>query len=996
MRKFRVLLIATILVLAIFMFVGCGEGSQNDGSSNGKNQSGPTFTLNDAGDGYVLSSYKLGDERDVVIPDTYEGLPVVEIGANAFNDAKKITSITIPSTVKSIGASAFSFCEKLESIVIPDSVTYIGASAFRYTGLKSVTIGTGIETIGEDAFDSCYGLEGVYISDLGKWCEILFDKHVSGGYGANPLKSAHNLYLNGALVENAVIPEGTTIINDGAFMDSSIKSVSIPDSVTSIGICAFHTCENLTDVSIANGVTGIGREAFYACRKIEEIVVPNSVTTIGEEAFACCDSLERITLPFVGGSLNSTAYDRNYTVLGYVFAAHEYYDSDLVKVEDVPDSNYYYYLPAKLTSVTITGGNILENAFVGCTNITEIICEENVKSVAKDSVDSNTGWYNTFEDGELMYMGKILYGCKGDDLLDHTSITVEDGTVGFAEGAFDDSNLESIELPTSIKFVTGLNTTSLKQIRVPSLAQWCGYDFASSDATPFYGNSELRLCLPGGVANREWENVGGTVVFPDDVTKIGDYAFAYYNHIGYLNLPDTLTSIGEGAFYMCDELITIERFGSGMRSIGRDAFWGCYALLSVSMSQAALDNWCTIDFANEYSTPLNGFNWKNAKGLFLRTINFSHKPVYTPVENLEIPDDVTSINDYAFKYCKNLQTVTIPSSVTSIGKRAFSGCSALNKVNFNGSVSIKEGAFSGCEKLREVNVSKIEDWLGMSFEITDDYKSAYPFYSYISNDNGEHPHKLCVNDEIVTEITIPDSVTSISDYLFYKMTRLTNVTIGNGVKSIGEYAFKGCSGLTSITIPDGVTSIGMYAFNGCYNLTSITIPDSVTSIGGGAFEDCSGVTSITIGKSLTSAADVFIGCAPKLETITVSADNAKLKSVGNCLIETQTVNKNDEYVQIDVLVLGCASSVIPSDGSIKRIAFGAFENCSDLTEITIPVSVESMGNMAFYRSGLQTIYYGGTMAQWQEIDIDYSQPGEVYIGERNVETVVCSDGTLTY
>lgn len=959
MRKFRLFLIAMILVLAIFMLVGCGDGSQNDAS--GKNKIGPTFTLSDDGDGYELSSYKFGDETDVVIQDTYEGLPVVAIGANVFSSSK-LTSITIPSTVKRISTYAFAYCENLESIVIPDSVTYIGRDVFRDSGLKSIAIGNGLKTVEEDAFVWCNDLQSVYISDLSKWCEITFTRNMSSGAtNSNPLEYAHNLYLNGELVEDAVIPSDVTSIKDYAFQGASFKSISIPDSVTSIGIYAFSNCDGLTNV-----------------------VVPDSVTTIGEGAFFGCSNLESMTIPFVGDKAGVKSGDKKIYPFGYIFGNVFAYENS-VKVTQRKKDEYSaglsyarYYLPSKLTSVTVTGGDILSYAFEGCTNITEIICGENVTSVAKNSVNSETGWYNTFEDGEAMYMGKILYGCKGDN-LPTCQIGVEDGTVGFAEGAFDNSNLEIIELPSSIKFVTGLNTKSLKQIRVQSLAQWCGYDFTLY-TSPFYNNSELELCLPGGYLNTEWKRVSGTVTIPDGVTKIGNYAFAYYDYLAYLRLPDTLTSIGEGAFYECRDLISIQRFGSGVRSVGKNAFMYCTSLLSVAMmNQTVLDNWCSIDFANEYSTPLNGTTSNDARGLFWINKNvISGDETWTAVKDLEISDGVTSINDYAFRYCTNLQSVTIPSSVTSIGKRAFGACNALHTVNFNGSISIKEGAFNGCRQLSKVNVSKIEDWLGMSFETTNNNHYAYPFYSYMTNNTGDlNNATLCIDDKTVTEITVPDTVTSIGDYAFY-----------------------GLRGLTSVTFSDSVTSIGMCAFKDCSGLTSITIPDSVTSIGANAFEDCYGVKSITIGKGLTSAEEVFVGCASELETITVSAENTKLKSVGNCLIEAVTLygDENEVLGEIGVLILGCANSVIPDDGSVKRIGSSAFEGCNfDSPEITIPVSVEEIDNFAFWAAyvvidpdiyNLQ-INYTGTMEQWNACiypneSLDY------------IKKVVCTDGTITY
>ena len=116
--------------------------------------------------------------------------------------------------------------------------------------------------------------------------------------------------------------------------------------------------------------------------------------------------------------------------------------------------------------------------------------------------------------------------------------------------------------------------------------------------------------------------------------------------------------------------------------------------------------------------------------------------------------------------------------------------------------------------------------------------------------------------KVLSSVTIPNSVTSIGDFVFYGCTGLTSITIPNSVTSIDDAVFSGCSGLTSVTIPNSVTSIGGSAFSGCSGLTSVTIPSSVTSIGPWAFSACSGLTSVTIPNSVTSInAFAFSNCS---------------------------------------------------------------------------------------------------------------------------------------
>ena len=324
-------------------------------------------------------------------------------------------------------------------------------------------------------------------------------------------------------------------------------------------------------------------------------------------------------------------------------------------------------------------------------------------------------------------------------------------------------------------------------------------------------------------------------------------------------------------------------------------------------------------------------------------------------ENLSsvvIPDSVTSISDYAFYGCTGLTSIVIGDSVTSIGMHAFWDCTRLTSIVIPDSVtSIGRFAFSGCTGLTDVYIPDIDAWCNISFSSSD----SNPMY---------YGDNLYLDGNLVTELIIPDGVTSIGDYAFEGCTSLTSIMIPDSVTSIGDYAFEGCTSLTSIMIPDSVTSIGYVAFFDCTGLTSITvdedntsyqsidgnlyskdgrtlihyaigkkntsftIPDRVKSIGEWAFRDCTGLTSIVIPDSVTS-----IGWY----------------AFGDCT--------------------GLTSIVIPD--SVASIGFGAFYNCTGLTSIVIHDSVTSIGNRAFEGCiNLKDVYYTGIKQKWEKIRID--------------------------
>jgi len=285
--------------------------------------------------------------------------------------------------------------------------------------------------------------------------------------------------------------------------------------------------------------------------------------------------------------------------------------------------------------------------------------------------------------------------------------------------------------------------------------------------------------------------------------------------------------------------------------------------------------------------------------------------------SLDIPSTynglpVTSIGTFSFPYCPHLTSITIPNSVTSIGTQAFYQCTGLTSITIPGSViSIGRSAFSYCSSL--------------------------------------------------TSITIPGSVTSIESGAFSYCSSLTSITIPDGVTSIGGFAFQGCSYLTSITIPDGVTSIEYGAFSYCSSLTSITIPDSVTSIGDSAFDNCSNLTSVTIGDSVTSIGDDAFedtGLTFEEDTNSIkylvsnSGNTAYLidgsSSSGNVILPNTLFGSTVALIGDEAFEECTNLTSITIPDSVTSIGRSIFKQCTGLTSITIPNSVTSIGNEAFY------------------------------------------------
>ncbi len=384
------------------------------------------------------------------------------------------------------------------------------------------------------------------------------------------------------------------------------------------------------------------------------------------------------------------------------------------------------------------------------------------------------------------------------------------------------------------------------------------------------------------------------------VARIEKFAFHNCSGLTSVTIGNYVTSIGNSAFSGCSGLTSVT-IGNYVTSIGNSAFSGCSGLTTVNYT-GTIEQWCNILFDNPTSNPTSYSHSLNING--------------SPLTNLAIPNSVTSIGNYAFCGCSGLTSVTIGNSVTSIGNNAFSGCSGLTSVTIGNSVtSIGNSAFSGCSGLTTVNYTgTIEQWCNILFDNPTSNPTSYS-------------HSLNINGSPLTNLAIPNSVTSIGNYAFCGCSGLTSVTIPDSVTSIGSWAFYGCSGLTSVTIGNSVTDIMDRAFSGCTGLTSVSIGNSVTNIWYDAFADCTGLTSVTIPNSVTSIGNyAFSGCTGLTSV-----------SIGN------SVTNIDNYAFYECT--GLTSVSFPN--SVTQIGTGAFGLCSGLTTVTIGNSVTSIGNSAF-------------------------------------------------
>ena len=490
-------------------------------------------------------------------------------------------------------------------------------------------------------------------------------------------------------------------------------------------------------------------------------------------------------------------------------------------------------LPNTLGGCPVTG--IESYAFLWCESLSNITISDSITSIGNSAFEWCSGLISiTIPDSVTSIGSSAFLNCSS-----LTEISIPECVTSIGDCAFQScSSLTNITIPdsvTSIGLAAFQNCSSLTGITISDSVTSIGNSAFSgcsslsgiwvSENNPYYSidakgvlfdkEQTTLICAPGGISSSytvpdSVTSIGNSafwgcssltdITIPECVTSISYSAFQSCSNLTEITIPDSVTDIGHSAFEGCSSLTSII-IPDSITSIGDSAFYGCSSLTGI---------WVSENNSN-YSSDTSGVLFDNEQTtLICAPGGISGSYI--------VPDGVTSISEDAFYKCSSLTSITIPDSVTSIGRYAFSYCSSL------------------------------------------------------------------------TSITIPDSVTSIGGSAFSGCSSLTSITIPDSITSIGDSAFYGCSSLTSITIPDSITSIDDYAFSDCSSLTSITIPDGVTNIGRSAFEGCGSLTDvyysgteeqweqIDIGyynKNLTSANIHFVECAH-------SYDNACDTTCNNC------------------------------------------------------------------------------------------------------------------
>lgn len=658
--------------------------------------------------------------------------------------------------------------------------------------------------------------------------------------------SVSKFYLDSSAdAENIIISEGVNTLEMGYCSGSTIKSVSIPASVTNIvglqtaGLCYFYGCETLEEIKVAEGneyyhvegncLIDTNNKILLAGAKNCEIPMKGSVTSIATAAFYRRGQ-EYFYIP---AAIESVEYDDGPPVFPLNDKPAKIFFE--TKKKDAPEG----------INFELWGEEYLDYNYV-FTYEEYLICKNNPDFDFEKSSEGNLV--------VTEYLGS------------ETEITIPYGAVEIGEGfLFENETITEVVIPETVTTINAkaFHTSALEMIFIPETVEtmpsgdatftnmmvFCeaeskpsGWKCNANSSLFLYGYSYQQYLtekenikylaennpdfeFSGSIVNA-YNGTESVLVIPLGVTSIANGVFRDNKNLVSVRLPETMNKIGDNAFYDCTNLESIY-IPQGVTSIGGSAFRGCSSLEVIEVSP---DN---QNFASEGNCLLNKTKTKLIAGSKMSVIPSSVTTINANafygagIRSIEIPSSVTSIGANAFTDCVGLTTITIPTGIKTLSASTFQGCTNLVSFTIPDSVtSIKNNVFYNCSSLTEVLIpssvtsigSKV--WSGCAALTKIEVDSANTKYASEGN---------CLLNKAKTELivgcktsVIPSTVQTIKSNAFYNCTGLTSITFSSGVTTLENNAFYGCTGLTSLTITSSITAIYAYAFSGCTNLTSVT------------------------------------------------------------------------------------------------------------------------------------------------------------------------------
>jgi len=862
--------------------------------------------------------------------------------------------------------------------------------------------------IGYNAFKGCGTLERIEMNSAsvdslvsdGVYAGVFADVGENGltvVLGEKITVIPNSLFAHCVNLTELDLPDGLRSIGAEAFYCcTGLTEIELPASLISIGEEAFYKCSSLTEITIPDSVTTIESGAFNGCSSVTDLTIGRGVTTVGSAVFGSCSDLEKVYFNAVAmkdvtktyGIFNSAG-----TFDLYVGANVTRIPAYLFYYHDNPTGNYRTY-SAKVRSLIFAEdcvcAEIGYNAFAGCGTLERI----EMNSAAVDNLVSDGTYAGVFadagENGLTVVLGEkitaipdaLFYNC-----VNLTQLDLPAGLTAIGAEAFCGcTGLTKLNLPTGLTSIGAeafYRCSSLTEITIPesvtTIGAWafrdCGIKTVNFNATAMEDLQEGNWAFYGIADNIE-------VTVGANVTRIPAYLFAKttLSRLEFVN-GSVCAEIGEYAFQNT-KLVEVT-IPESMVSIEDGAFYYCTGMEKLIFNAVAAEDCGSCRPFEGCGTQSGGFTAIFGEG-------------------------VTRIPGGLFENCKTLIEVTIPESVTVIGDNAFNYSIGLEKIHYN-AVAVNDFAErnsvfdragdseNGIAVTVGPKVTRIPAYL---FSAKNWYGNEWTSANvtslvFVEDSVCESIGAYAFRATKLTDLTIPESVTVLESGAFYDCNQLENirfeaaelealnsssdvfgncgsadvglkVTFGENVKKIPDYLFDSCNGLTEVDF-GSVGEIGAYAFQNCENLQKVELPNAVTAIGTNAFYICIGLKEVTIPESLTTlGSQAFRGCK-QLEKISYNAAaladlpdknfvfyDAGTSGSGIAVTVGSNVTRIPAYLFCSKNTYGgdysstnVTSLAFAENGICESIGTYAFHG-TNLTELTIPESVNDLGAYAFY------------------------------------------------
>ena len=938
----------------------------------------------------------------LTLPESLE-----KIGDYAFADNYSLKSVNITAKVKTIESNAFHNCG-LTDLVIQEGVQTIGDCAFESNSLQNLTLPSTIKSIGNDAFN-CHSdnlqsitcnaatppMLGAYafgrgitpsikvpMASIAAYRKAYGWKDFSNYYGGEVVADGitYRIDENGAMVAVAetALTEANILstvefegnqypvikINSSVFSgNTNLTTVTLAESLTTLGSNAFESCKSLKTIKIPSGVTAIPENCFRECSLMESVSLPAGLVEIGEYAFSGCQNLESVALP------------ESLTTLGdYAFSSCKSLRAVKIPsgVTTIPD--HCFYGCSSLENVTISEGvtDIEIEAFLSC-NLNALTLPESLEAIGSGAFSGNQSLKSVNIPAKVKTIkSQAFYNCGLIDLV------IPEGVQTIGNYAFKYNSLKKLTLPSTIKSIgegafnsySGylqsivcnavtpptlgddvFNIEITSSIKVP-LASIAAYRkvYGWKNYSNYYGGEEIidgvayRIDDKGAYVQAAYMtesevSLAENVAFEGaqyPLYKIADNAFAGNGSITLVTVPATVETIGSNAFdgvtypiikikattppVLASKLPMLSAIvpPASVKAYKAANYWKEMTIIGEGKNDIEVTTSSTVDLTEAIMTqakitPASVTSIKVHGPLtnddIINALNTNMRSCYA----IDLSDaEIEALPDEAFNGKIGLLEITLPAGLKAIGNNAFNGCFALrNEVTIPAGVeTIGSYAFAGCKNAK-FNPALPETLTAI----------------------GDYAFQNCAN---LYAVTLPASLQTIGDHAF-EASNVQEAVLPAGLKTIGAYAFRKCSNITRVTLPDGLTTLGEGAFQQCEALVTADLmnPMEITSIPRYAFDGCSGLRNVYLPFFIEAVGDyAFRGCASLRQIQFV----APTKTIGAYAFSGCRSLKSLDLFKCE---------------NFTTIGSYAFSGCTSLKSLNLPKSLETIGEYAF--SGCQAI-----------------------------------------